>query len=105
MEPADIFIGDTFKFSCFISIHVPERIDKATIKYSYYKDNVIVTSSQTYISMVHPSKIGNYTCKVQAQSQNHSFVKESQIIVLNTKGKPDFVVLVMTVLAFETRQC
>lgn len=104
VEPTDIFNGDTFKFDCSISIHVPERIDKDTVKFSYYKDNVNITSSRTYISVAHTSKNGNYTCKVQAQSQTHSFVKESQIIVLNTKGKPDVVVLILTMLAFETRQ-
>lgn len=104
LEPTDIFNGDIFTFNCSISIYVPERINKDTVKYSYYKDNVNVTSSQTYISVAHPSKNGNYTCKVQAQSQTHSFVKESQIIVLNTKGEPDLVVLIMTMLAFEARQ-
>lgn len=104
VQPTDIFNGDTFKFACSISIYVPERINKATVKYFYYKDNVNVTSSQTYISVAHPSKNGNYTCKVQAQSQKHSFVKESQIIVLNTKGEPDMVVLIVTMLAFEARQ-
>lgn len=100
----DVFNGDTFKFVCSISIYVPERINKDTVKFSYYKDNVNVTSSQTYISMAHPSKNGNYTCKVQAQSQTHSFVKESQIIVLNTKGEPDLVVLMVTMLTSEARQ-
>lgn len=104
VQPTDIFNGDTFKFACSISIYVPERINEATVKYFYYKDNVNVTSSQTYISVAHPSKNGNYTCKVQAQSQKHSFVKESQIIVLNTKGEPDIVVLIVTMLAFEARQ-
>lgn len=104
LESTDIFNGDIFKFNCSISIYVPERINKDTVKYSYYKDNVNVTSSQMYISVAHPSKNGNYTCKVQAQSQTHSFVKESQIIVLNTKGEPDLVVLIMTMLAFEARQ-
>lgn len=100
----NIFNGDTFKFACSISIYVPERINEATVKYFYYKDNVNVTSSQTYTSVAHPSKNGNYTCKVQAQSQKHSFVKESQIVVLNTKGEPDIVVLIVTMLAFEAHQ-
>lgn len=105
VEPLDIFNGDAFKFTCSISIYVPERINNATVKFSYYKDNVNVTSSQTYISVAHPSKNGNYTCKVQAQSQMHSFVKESQIIVLNTKGEHDLVVFIVAMLAFETSQC
>lgn len=99
VEPLDIFNGDTFKFACFITIHVPERINNATVKFSYYKDNVNVTSSKTYISVAHPSKNGNYTCKVQAQSKAHSFVKESQIIVLNTKGEHDLVVRIVAMLA------
>lgn len=99
LKPTDIFNGDTFRFECSISIFLPERINKDTVKYSYYKDNVNITSSQTYISMAHPSKNGNYTCKVQAQSLAHSFVKESQIIVLNTKGESDFAVLIATVSA------
>lgn len=93
VKPADIFEGDSFKFSCSISVYVPERINNATVKFSYYKDNVNVTSSQTYISIAHPSKYGNYTCKVQAQSQTYSFVKESQIVVLKAKGEPEFWVL------------
>lgn len=97
VEPFDIFNGDTFKFACSISIYVPERINNASVKFSYYKDNVNVTSSQTYISVAHPSKNGNYTCKVQAQSQAHSFVKESQIIVLNTKGEHDLVVFIVAI--------
>lgn len=104
VEPMDIFIGDTFKFACSVSIYVPERINKETVKFSYYKDNVNITSSQTYISVAHPSKNGNYTCKVQARSHTYSFVKESQIIVLNAKGAPEFVVLILTMLACGARQ-
>lgn len=89
----DVFNGDTFKFTCSISIYVPEKINNATVKYSYYKDNKNVTSSETYVSVAHPSKNGNYTCKVQARSQMHSFVKESKIVVFNAKGEPDFPVL------------
>lgn len=93
VSPAEIFEGDNFKFSCSITIYVPQRIDNAAVKFSYYKDNVNVTSSQTYIGTAHPSKDGNYTCKVQAQSQTYSFVKESQIVVLKAKGEPEFRVL------------
>lgn len=85
-------------------MYVPERINKSTIKFSYYKDNVNVTSLQTYSSRAHPSKNGNYTCKVQAQLQTYSFVKESQIVVLKAKGESEFQVFPGSMfLAFEAR--
>eukprot|EP00066_Takifugu_rubripes_P012824 XP_011602090.1 PREDICTED: platelet endothelial cell adhesion molecule-like isoform X1 [Takifugu rubripes] len=85
VKPTDIFEGDIFNFSCSISKYDPQRINKANLKFSYYKDNVIITSSQVYSSRAHPSKNGNYTCKVQAQYLTNSFVKESQIVVLKAK--------------------
>uniref|UniRef100_H3C120 Platelet endothelial cell adhesion molecule n=1 Tax=Tetraodon nigroviridis TaxID=99883 RepID=H3C120_TETNG len=81
VEPTDLFFGDTFQFSCSIVM-----INKDTIKYSYYKDNMIVASSRTYNSTTQLSQIGNYTCEVLALSQNHSFVKKSELFVLNPKA-------------------
>lgn len=90
VKPTDIFEGDIVTFSCSISKYDPQRIDKTTIKFSYYKDNVSVTSKQAYSIKAHPSKNGNYTCQVQAQYNTKSFVKESQIVVLKAKGEPEF---------------
>ncbi|CAG02673.1 unnamed protein product, partial [Tetraodon nigroviridis] len=85
LPSSEVYEGDTMKFSCSIVIYVPERINKDTIKYSYYKDNMIVASSRTYNSTTQLSQIGNYTCEVLALSQNHSFVKKSELFVLNPK--------------------
>lgn len=87
VEPPDIFEGDRFKVMCSVSIYVPERLNNGTLQFSIYKDNVKLTSSDTFINVAHPLKNGNYSCKVQATSLQHSFVKESQTVVVNAKGE------------------
>lgn len=84
-EPREIYEGDQFKFSCSVSIYVPERINNGTLRFSIYKDNIKLTNSDTYINVGHPSKNGNYTCK--AESSAHNLVKESQIVILKAKSK------------------
>lgn len=87
LEPIDIFEGERFTLTCSVSIYVPERINNDTMRFSIYKDNVKITSSDTFVSMAHSSKNGNYTCKAQAASLTHSFVKESQMVVVKAKGE------------------
>ncbi|XP_029294159.1 platelet endothelial cell adhesion molecule isoform X2 [Cottoperca gobio] len=85
VNPMDIFEGDRFKLTCSVSIYVPESISNDSIKFSIYKDNVKLPCADTYITKAHPSKNGNYTCKAQAASVTHSFVKESQKVVVKAK--------------------
>lgn len=87
VEPTDIFEGDRFKLTCSVSVYEPERINNDTMRFSIYKDNVKVTSVDTFVSVAHPSKNGNYTCKAQAASLTYSFVKESQTVVVKAKGE------------------
>ncbi|KAM9346028.1 platelet endothelial cell adhesion molecule [Symphorus nematophorus] len=85
VQPIDLFEGDRFKLTCSVFIYVPERINNDTMQYSIYKDNVKVSNSKTYITVAHPSKNGNYTCKVQAASLSHNFIKESQTFAVKAK--------------------
>lgn len=87
VEPMDIFEGDRFKLTCSVSIYVPERINNDTMRFSIYKDNVKLTSTETYITVAHPAKNGNYTCKAQAASATRTFVKSSQTVVVKAKGE------------------
>ncbi|XP_020502588.2 platelet endothelial cell adhesion molecule [Labrus bergylta] len=85
LEPMDLFEGDRFKLTCSVSVYVPEKINNESMIFSIYKDNVKLTNGETFISVAHPKKNGNYSCKVQAASHNHSFVKESQTVVVKAK--------------------
>ncbi|AWP18711.1 putative platelet endothelial cell adhesion molecule-like isoform 3 [Scophthalmus maximus] len=85
VEPVDIFEGERFTLNCSVLVYVPERISNESMKFSIYKDSVMVTPSETYITVAHPSKNGNYTCKAQAASLAHSFVKESPTLVVKAK--------------------
>lgn len=87
MEPIDIFEGDLFKLTCSVSIHVPERLNNNTMQFSIYKDNVSVSSENTFMSVAEPSKNGNYSCKARAASFGHSFVKESKTVVVKAKSE------------------
>lgn len=87
VEPKDIFEEDRFKLTCSVKKFFPGKINNDTMRFSIYKDNVKVTSTDTFISVAHPSKNGNYTCKAQAASLTHSFVKESQTVVVKAKGE------------------
>ncbi|KAM7386645.1 hypothetical protein PAMA_009318 [Pampus argenteus] len=83
VEPIDIFEGDKFKLTCSVSVYVPEKINNQTI--SIYKDNVKLTSGNTYFAVAQPDRNGNYTCRAQATSVTHSFIKESQTVVVKAK--------------------
>ncbi|XP_062294697.1 platelet endothelial cell adhesion molecule isoform X1 [Scomber scombrus] len=85
VNPIDIFEKEQFKLTCSVSIYFPERINNEQMQFSIYKDNVKLTSGHTYDAVAQPNKNGNYTCKAQAASLGHSFVKESQTVVV--KGK------------------
>ncbi|XP_019958544.1 platelet endothelial cell adhesion molecule [Paralichthys olivaceus] len=85
VEPLEIFEGDRFKLICSVTVYVPERISNETMRFSIYKDNVKVFPSKTYITVAHPSKNGNYTCKAQGASVARSFVKESPTLVVKAK--------------------
>ena len=87
MEPIDVFEGDSFKLTCSVNIYVPEKISNERMRFSIYKNNVKLTNTGTYTAVAHPSKNGNYTCKAQAASLNHSFVKESKTVVVEMKGE------------------
>ncbi|XP_033501827.1 platelet endothelial cell adhesion molecule isoform X1 [Epinephelus lanceolatus] len=85
VTPTDIFEGDRFKLTCSVSIHVPEKISNKSMKFSIYKDGVKLTSGDTYSTVAKPIKNGKYTCKAQAATLTHSFVKESQTLVVKAK--------------------
>ncbi|XP_041812676.1 platelet endothelial cell adhesion molecule isoform X2 [Chelmon rostratus] len=85
VEPVDIFERDRFKLTCSVSIYVPERINNDTMRFSIYRDNLQLTSAETYITVADPAKNGNYTCKAQAASLTSSFEKESQTVVVKAK--------------------
>lgn len=86
VEPADVFEGEHFTLTCSVNIYVPERISNQSMRFSYYRDNNLVTTANNYYTAAHPSKNGNYTCKAQARSFAHSFVKESPTLILKAKG-------------------
>lgn len=54
--------------------------------FSIYKDNIKLTSEETYVAVADSHNNGNYTCKVETASVAGSFVKESQTIVVKAKG-------------------
>uniref|UniRef100_A0A3Q1GV43 Platelet endothelial cell adhesion molecule n=1 Tax=Acanthochromis polyacanthus TaxID=80966 RepID=A0A3Q1GV43_9TELE len=85
VEPLDIFEGDRFELTCSVSIYVPDKISNETMKFSIYKDNVMLTGANTYSTMAHQDKNGNYTCKVHVASLMHKFVKESPKLVIKAK--------------------
>lgn len=87
MEPVNIFEGEPFKLSCSVSIYVPDRINKDEMHFSIYKDNFKVTDSDSITIVANSTNNGNYTCKAEASSVSHSFVKESQTVVVKTKGE------------------
>lgn len=87
VEPIDIFEGDKFRLTCSVSIYVPEKINNETMRFSIYQNNLKLANGDTYSAVAHPYKNGNYTCKAQAASLVHSFVKESQTVVVEAKGK------------------
>lgn len=89
VEPEDIFEGDDFKLNCFVSIYVPERVNKESMRFSFYKDNVKLTGTDTYITVADPRKNGNYSCRAQPDSltpPSSVLVKESQTVVVKAKG-------------------
>ncbi|KAK5885214.1 hypothetical protein CesoFtcFv8_018947 [Champsocephalus esox] len=100
VKPIDIFEGDRFQLTCSVSIYVPEKISNESIKFSIYKHNKEITSSDTYMTVAQPSENGNYTCKAQAASLAHNFIKESQTVVVKAKvpvSKPMLSVSLTTV--------
>lgn len=87
LEPLELFEGDRMTLTCTVTVYVPERISQGTLQYTVYKNNVKITPSQSYITMAHPSNNGNYTCKAAANFRSHSFIKESQTVVVEAKGE------------------
>uniref|UniRef100_A0A3B4AW25 Platelet endothelial cell adhesion molecule n=1 Tax=Periophthalmus magnuspinnatus TaxID=409849 RepID=A0A3B4AW25_9GOBI len=85
VEPPDLFEGDILRMTCSVSVHVPERIQNNSLKYSIYKDHKEVYQGRVYNTLATAAKNGNYTCKVQASSPSSSFVKESTVEVVNAK--------------------
>lgn len=83
----DPFEGDRFKLNCSVAKYARERIDRESIKFAIYKNNVKLNNEDTFISVAHPQNNGNYSCKAQAASQTHSFVKESEKVVVEAKGE------------------
>ncbi|KAM6904718.1 platelet endothelial cell adhesion molecule [Xenentodon cancila] len=86
LEPVvDLFEGTRFTLNCSVSIYVPNRITNEALKFSVYKDDVKLSSTNVYSTVAHPDKNGNYTCKVLVDSLNQNLVKESQKLVVAAK--------------------
>lgn len=87
VNPIDIFEGDRLTLACSVPSYARDKIDINSMRFSIYRDNVKVTDQKTFITEAHPSKNGNYTCKVHVASLRQNFVKESQKVVVKAKGE------------------
>ncbi|XP_030264809.1 platelet endothelial cell adhesion molecule isoform X2 [Sparus aurata] len=85
VNPIDIFEGDRLTLACSVPSYARDKIDINSMRFSIYRDNVKVTDQKTFITEAHPSKNGNYTCKVHVASLRQNFVKESQKVVVKAK--------------------
>lgn len=86
----DVFEGERFILDCIASVYAPERINDAMLKYSFYKNNLIVTGVNSITNIAdraYPWKNGNYSCKVQLWTGWRTIIKESRMVVLNAKGE------------------
>ncbi|XP_074789821.1 LOW QUALITY PROTEIN: platelet endothelial cell adhesion molecule [Myripristis murdjan] len=85
VEPRDIFEGERFKLTCSVSSYAAQRIDRETIQFSIYRDDILLSKSHTYSAVAHSSQNGNYTCKASVTTQNNDFVKKIATLVVKTK--------------------
>ncbi|XP_026214020.1 platelet endothelial cell adhesion molecule isoform X2 [Anabas testudineus] len=85
VEPLDIFEGDRFKLTCIVKVYFPAEVDRDTMQFFIYKDNINLTTSDTYSAVANPDGNGNYSCKVVANSVRRSIVKESTNVVIKAK--------------------
>ncbi|KAK6311919.1 hypothetical protein J4Q44_G00175830 [Coregonus suidteri] len=81
MEPRDVFEGELFTLNCYTDRNSPEIINIWDMKYSLYRNQVLLTSGGNYSATAHPSLNGNYSCQAQAQD----IFKNSTQIVLKAK--------------------
>lgn len=87
VQPADIFQGDRFRFTCSVAVYFPDRMDDAAKEFTIYRDGANITSLDTYESLATPSRNGNYTCKVLVKNLKLSIEKESPVVVVKAKGE------------------
>ncbi|XP_036946015.1 platelet endothelial cell adhesion molecule isoform X2 [Acanthopagrus latus] len=85
LNPIDIFEGDKLHVACSVPSYARDKIDINSMHFSIYRDNVKVTSQNTFSTKAHPSENGNYTCQVNVASSKQNFVKESQKVVVKAK--------------------
>ncbi|KAM9474519.1 platelet endothelial cell adhesion molecule-like isoform 1-T1 [Salvelinus alpinus] len=87
MKPREVFETQRFTLNCDTDRYSHERINIGDVKYSLYRNQVLVTSGGNYSATAHPSLNGNYSCQAQAQGrgQTKKIFKNSTQIVLKAK--------------------
>nr|XP_029492365.1 Fc receptor-like protein 5 isoform X3 [Oncorhynchus nerka] len=87
MKPREVFETERFTLNCDTALYSHERINIGDVKYSLYRNQVLLTSGGNYSATAHPSLNGNYSCQAQAQGrgQTKKIFKNSTQIVLKAK--------------------
>ncbi|XP_029621859.1 platelet endothelial cell adhesion molecule isoform X4 [Salmo trutta] len=87
MKPREVFETERFTLNCYTDRYSHERINIGNVKYSLYRNQVLLTSGGNYSATAHPSLNGNYSCQAQAQGrgQTKNIFKNSTQIVLKAK--------------------
>ncbi|XP_055753723.1 platelet endothelial cell adhesion molecule-like isoform X2 [Salvelinus fontinalis] len=87
MKPREVFETQRFTLNCDTDRYSHERINIGDVKYSLYRNQVLLTSGGKYSATAHPSLNGNYSCQAQAQGrgQTKKIFKNSTQIVLKAK--------------------
>uniref|UniRef100_A0A673WX75 Platelet endothelial cell adhesion molecule n=1 Tax=Salmo trutta TaxID=8032 RepID=A0A673WX75_SALTR len=87
MKPREVFETERFTLNCDTDRYSHERINIGDVKYSLYRNQVLLTSGGNYSATAHPSLNGNYSCQAQAQGrgQTKNIFKNSTQIVLKAK--------------------
>jgi hypothetical protein len=107
MKPREVFETERFTLNCDTNRYSHERINIGDVKYSLYRNQVLLTSGGNYSATAHPSLNGNYSCQAQAQGrgQTKKIFKNSTQIVLKAKGESRCVVWwLISLLSNEERQ-
>uniref|UniRef100_A0A8C7S325 Platelet endothelial cell adhesion molecule n=1 Tax=Oncorhynchus mykiss TaxID=8022 RepID=A0A8C7S325_ONCMY len=87
MKPREVFETERFTLNCDTDRYSHERINIGDVKYSLYRNQVLLTSGGNYSATARPSLNGNYSCQAQAQGrgQTKKIFKNSTQIVLKAK--------------------
>uniref|UniRef100_A0A8C7MBB9 Platelet endothelial cell adhesion molecule n=1 Tax=Oncorhynchus kisutch TaxID=8019 RepID=A0A8C7MBB9_ONCKI len=87
MKPREVFEIERFTLNCDTDRYSHERINIGDVKYSLFRNQVLLTSGGNYTATAHPSLNGNYSCQAQAlgRGQTKKIFKNSTQIVLKAK--------------------